>query len=82
MAERGRESIEQEMDAARARLVGTVDQLVHRVSPKTIANRQVASVKGYFVDAGGQPRTDNIVKVAGGVVGVIVLMAVVRKVAG
>ncbi len=29
----------------------------------------------------GQPRTDNILKVAAGVVGVIVLFAVLRKIA-
>jgi hypothetical protein len=30
----------------------------------------------------GQPRTTNILKVAGGVLGVAVLLAVVRRVAG
>jgi hypothetical protein len=75
-------ALEAEMEATRERLAGTIDQLVHRTSPKTIARREVTSVKGYFVDlATGQPRTGNILKVAGGVVGVVVLFAVVRKVA-
>lgn len=75
-------SLESEIEATRQRLAGTIDQLVHRAHPKTIANRQVAAVKGYFVDrASGQPRTDNILKVAGGVVGAIVLFGVVRKIA-
>ena len=75
-------ALEAEMEATRERLAGTIDQLVHRASPKTIARREVASVKGYFVDAQtGQPRTTNILKVAGGVLGVVVLFAVVRKVA-
>jgi hypothetical protein len=73
-------ALEAEMEATRERLAGTIDQLVYRASPKTIALREVASVKGYFVDLQtGQPRTTNILKVAGGVVGVVVLFAAVRK---
>jgi hypothetical protein len=75
-------AIEAEMEATRERLAGTIDQLVHRTSPKTIARREMTSLKGYFVDLRtGQPRTTNILKVAGTVVGVAVLFAVVRKVA-
>jgi hypothetical protein len=75
-------SLELEMEATRERLAGTIDQLVYRASPKTIARREITSIKGYFVDLeSGQPRTDNILKVAGGVLGVVVLFAVVRKVA-
>ena len=38
-------------------------------------------MKSHFVDLEtGEPRTDNILKVAGGVVGVIVLFAVIRKI--
>jgi hypothetical protein len=75
-------ALEAEMEATRERLADTIDQLVHRASPKTIARREAASVKGYFVDAQtGQPRTTNILKVAGGVLGVVVLFAVVRRVA-
>ncbi len=69
------------MEVTRERLAGTIDQLVHRASPKTIARREITSVKGYFVDLRtGQPRTTNILKVAGGVVGVAVLFAVLRRV--
>ena len=75
-------ALEAEMEATRERLADTIDQLVHRASPKTIVRREAASVKGYFVDAQtGQPRTTNILKVAGGVLGVVVLFAVVRRVA-
>jgi hypothetical protein len=74
-------SLEAEMEATRERLAGTINQLVHRASPKTIARREITSVKGYFVDLQtGQPRTTNILKVAGGVVGVVALFAVVRRV--
>ena len=39
-------------------------------------------MKAYFVDsATGAPRTDNILKVAGGVAGAVALFVVVRKVA-
>jgi hypothetical protein len=75
-------ALEAELDATRERLAGTIDQLVYRTSPKTIVRREITSIKGYFVDLEtGQPRTTNILKVAGTVVGVITLFAVVRKVA-
>jgi hypothetical protein len=74
-------AIEHEMEATRDRLADTIDQLLHRTNPKTIAQREVAGIKGYFVDAQGAPRTDNIVKVVGAVAGFIVVMVVVRKVA-
>ena len=74
-------ALEAEMEATRERLADTIDQLVHRTRPKTIARREITSLKGYFVDLRtGQPRTTNILKVAGGVVGVIVLVGVLRKV--
>ena len=75
-------SIESEMEQTRARLAATIDQLVHRASPKTIAKREVASVRAYFVDAQGSPRTANIAKVAGGVVGVVAFFVVIRRVVG
>ena len=75
-------TLEAQMEATRERLAGTIDQLVYRTSPKTIVRREITSVKGYFVDLRtGQPRTTNILKVVGGVVGAAVLFAVVRRVA-
>jgi uncharacterized protein YqgC (DUF456 family) len=73
-------SIESEMEQARVRLAATIDQLVHRASPKTIARREVASVKGFFVDQYGAPRRGNIARVAGGVVGFVVVLVAVRKI--
>lgn len=78
---RAPETIEGEMDAIRERLGHTIDQLLYRSSPKTIAKREVDGVKGYFVDPVTGPRTDNIVKVAAGVAGFVALMLIVRKVA-
>ena len=75
-------ALEREIEETRERLASTIDQLAYRAHPKTIVGRQVAAVKSHFVEPDtGAPRTDNILKVAGAVVGVIVLLAVVRKVA-
>ena len=74
-------SLESEIEATRVRLASTIDQLIYRSSPKTIAKREVASFKAHFVDpVTGQPRTDNILKVVGGAVGVFVLLGVIRKI--
>jgi len=74
-------SLEREIEEARERLATTIDQLAYRVSPKTIVGRQVTSIKAHFVDLEtGQPRTDNILKTVGGVVGVIAFLVVARKV--
>ena len=73
-------SLEREIEETRQRLAQTIDQLAYRASPKTIVGREVTTVKSHFVDLEtGAPRTDNIIKVAGGVVGAIVLLAVIRK---
>ena len=75
-------AIEREIEETRERLATTIDQLLYRSSPKTIISRETAAMKAHFVDPDtGQPRTDNILKVVGGVVGVVVLLAVIRKVA-
>jgi hypothetical protein len=76
-------SLEHEIEETRERLAGTIDQLLYRSHPKTIVSREVRAIKGYFVDAQtGAPRTDNILKVVGGVVGTVALFVAVRKVAG
>jgi len=75
-------SLEHEIEETRERLAHTIDELLHRASPKTIVSREVTSIKAHFVDARtGEPRTDNILKVAGGVLGAIALFVVIRKVA-
>ena len=74
--------LERDIEETRQRLAGTIDQLLFRTHPKTIASREVAQVKGHYVDAvSGEPRTDNILKTVGIVVGAVVLVLVVRKVA-
>ena len=73
-------SLESEIEQTRERLGATIDQLAYRASPKTIIRREIASVKAHFVDPSGQPRTDNILKVVGGVVGVVVVFGLIRKI--
>ena len=73
-------SLETEIEETRERLATTIDQLLYRSHPKTIVSREVTSIKAHFVDpATGQPRTDNILKVVGGVVGAVALFVVLRK---
>jgi hypothetical protein len=74
-------TIENEIEATRERLAGTIDQLVYRANPKTVAKRNVAGVKAKFVDPQGSPRTDNILKTVGVVAGFVAVMLVIRKVA-
>ena len=78
--DRNLNSIETDIEVTRERLASTIDQLVYRASPKTIARREVNQFKGYFVAADGSPRTDNIVKVVGGVVAVVVVFGLIRKI--
>lgn len=74
-------ALEAEIEETRQRLAHTIDQLAYRANPRTIVGRQVSTIKAHFVDVdSGAPRTDNILKAAGAVVGVVVLFAVVRKV--
>ena len=75
------DDLAREIEETRERLATTIDQLLYRSSPKTIVSRQVADIKAHYVDAAtGEPRTDNILKTVGGVVGSIVLFVVVRKI--
>jgi hypothetical protein len=74
-------SLEREIEETRQHLAVTIDQLLYRAHPKTIVSREVTSIKGHYVDLQtGQPRTDNILKTAGVVAGVVVLFAVIRKI--
>ena len=74
-------SLEREIEQTREHLGATIDQLVYRSSPKTIVRREIASIRGFFVDPSGSPRTDNILKVVGGVVVAVTFFYLVRQVA-
>ena len=80
MAESDLNSIEREIEETRERLAATIDQLAYRASPKTIVKREVDQVRGFFMDEQGAPRTDNLIKVGAGVLGVVVVFAVIRKI--
>ena len=75
----GPASIESDIEATRERLAATIDELAYRASPKTIISREIASLKAVFVDLQGNPRTDNILKAAGGVVGFVAFVVVIRR---
>ena len=79
--DRNLSSIESDIELTRERLASTIDQLAYRTSPKTIAKREVNQVKRFFVDPSGSPRTDNILKVVGGAVGVVAVFVLIRKIA-
>lgn len=73
--------IEREIEATRERLATTIDELLYRSSPKTIISREVAQLKAVYVDPEtGEPKTDAILKTVGGVVGVVIVFAVIRKI--
>jgi hypothetical protein len=73
--------LETEIEEIRVRLAATIDQLAHRANPKVIAGREVTSLKAHFVDTKtGYPRTDNILKIAGGALTVLAVFALIRKV--
>ena len=76
--ERSLDQVEAELAAARRRLAGTVDDLAGAVSPQELVRRQGERVKGFFVGPDGSPRTERIAKVAGAVVALVSLRAVVR----
>ena len=78
--ERSNASLEREMEETRERLAATIDELVHRTSPKNAVQRRVTEAKALFVDANGDPRTDNVLKVVGGVVGFVGLLVLIRRV--
>ena len=79
-AQRSNASLERDMEETRERLAATIDQLVTRTSPKNVLNRRVAEAKAVFVDSNGDPRTDNVLKVVGGVFGFVGLLVLIRRV--
>lgn len=81
MAKADRNSgLEREIEEARERLAGTIDQLIYRTHPKTIASRQAAAVRAVYVDpVSGEPNMPNLAKTAGAIAGVVVLFIALRK---
>lgn len=71
-----------EIEAALERLAGSVDLLVDRARPKSIARRGLARITGRFVDEQGQPRYETIVPVAVGTVAVVATIIGIRRLVG
>ena len=73
--------IEAEIEATRARLAGTVDELATRVQPKEIARRSAEDAKAKLQSAthteDGSLRTERIAAV-GGALGLLALLAGLR----
>ena len=80
-ADQSLDSLERDIEATRERLADTIDQLVYRASPKTIARREVNAVKAYYVAPDGSPRTDHILKTAGVVAGFVAVFVALRTIA-
>ena len=74
------DAIEHDIEQTRERLARTIDQLADRTNPKNVVKREVRSIRRTFVDDQGNPRTENILKVVGGVAGFVVVLVVIRKV--
>lgn len=79
-ADQSLDSLERDIEATRERLADTIDQLVYRASPKTIARREVNAVKAYYVAPDGSPRTDHILKTAGVVAGFVAVFVALRTI--
>ncbi|MCK5892684.1 DUF3618 domain-containing protein [Aeromicrobium sp.] len=68
-----------EIDEVRDHLATTIDTLIDRTSPKSIARRTVASVKAKFVDENGSPRFETIAPIVAGAAGIVAAAIVVRR---
>jgi hypothetical protein len=60
MTERTPEQIEQEIEQARERLSGTVEQIVTKVHPANVAQRGLNAVRAQFVEPDGTLRTARV----------------------
>jgi hypothetical protein len=76
---RSPQDLEHDIEQTRDRLADTLDELLFRIKPKTIFQRQVEETKAHFVDPHGNVRTEKVAAVAGAVVGVVAFFVVVRR---
>ncbi|MEI2785188.1 MAG: DUF3618 domain-containing protein [Candidatus Nanopelagicales bacterium] len=79
-APRSMADIESDMDATRARLTATLDELKVAASPRNIADRQVQKVRAFYIDEYGAVRVDHVAATVGVVVGMIVVRRVWRRI--
>lgn len=81
-AQRDPDQLVADIEATRNRLASTIDQIVDRANPKNVARRGVESVKAKFVAPDGSVRMETVGPVAGGLVGFVVLVVVLRRFVG
>lgn len=72
------DEIEADLDATRARLAQRLDDLQDYVDPRNVAQRQLAKVRGVFVDEYGGIKPDRVLVVVG-VVAVILGIGAMRR---
>lgn len=78
-ANRSPQDLEHEIEQTRDRLADTLDELLFRIKPKTIVQRQVEETRSHFVDAEGNVRADRVAAAVGAAVGVVAFFVVVRR---
>lgn len=71
--------IEADMDATRARLENTLTEIQTQLSPRNIMDREVARVRGVFVDEYGAVRPERVAMAGGAVVGTVVIIVGLRR---
>ncbi len=78
--------LQAQIEATRARLAGTVDQLTTKAAPKAILDREKESAKARFAAATRTPegdlRTERLAAVAAAVVVLLVVRCLLRRRAG
>ena len=67
-------ALEAEIAARRERLGRTIDELTHRVSPRTILHRQTEAAKARFADVATTPEGDLRVERLAAVVAVVAVV--------
>lgn len=78
VAPRSMDEIEADLEATRVRLAQRLDDLEDYVNPRHVAQRQLAKVRGIFVDEYGGIKPDRVL-VAVGVVAVVVGIGAMRR---
>ncbi len=69
-----------EIEQIRDRLADTVDALIDRSHPRTIARRTLVGIKGRFVEPDGSPKLGAIAPVIGGIAAVVAVLALLRRI--
>ena len=76
---RSLDQIEADIALTRARLSGRIDDLQAYVQPQALAQRQLAKVKGIYVDEFGGVRPERVLVTVAVVAGLLALRALRRR---